>query len=307
LTGGRSEVWTVTRDHPDYPGALLDLSNRSPEAIHGCGDRSAVAGWDAAGAVTIVGARRASSYGIGVAEELGRLLAAAGLTVVSGMARGIDAAAHRGAIAGDGRTVAVLGGGPDVVYPPGERRLYRRIVERGAAISEWPAGQPIGPGSFPARNRIMAALSAVTVVVEAASRSGSLITAREALALNRDVGAVPGPITSWLSAGTNDLLLDGAKPIRGAQDVLDLACGVGVHAVHRDGPELEPDLRVALELIEAGSSSCDEIAIAAGSPPPKIAVALARLELLGYVQADATGRYARTALVAPPVAVGGDP
>ena len=131
--------------------------------------------------VTIVGSRRASSYGLGVAEELGRLLAAAGLVVVSGMARGIDAAAHRGALIAGGTTVAVLGGGADVVYPASARRLYRDIVAKGAAISEAPPGQRPEPGAFPKRNRLMAALGAITVVVEAAQPSGSLITARQAL------------------------------------------------------------------------------------------------------------------------------
>ncbi len=299
MSGGRSEVWRIARGDRGYPEALLDLDERAPEAIHGCGDRAVVAGWDSKAAVTIVGSRRASPYGVSVAEELGSLLAAAGLSVVSGMARGIDAAAHRGALAEGGTTVAVLGGGPDVVYPPGERRLYERIVDRGAAISEWPAGQQIAPWCFPARNRIMAALSAVTIVVEGASRSGSLITAREATDMNRDVGAVPGPVNSWLSGGTNDLLFDGAKVIRDAQDVLDLLLGVGARTLHRDGPELEPELRRVLELVEGGSAICDDIAMACEAPPAQVAVALARLELLGYVRADATGSYARTALLAP--------
>jgi len=307
LIRGRARVWRLARDDAGYPQALLDLAKRAPSAIHGCGNRSALAGWDARAAVTLVGSRRASSYGVSVAEELGSLLAAAGLTVVSGMARGIDAAAHRGALAAGGATVAVLGGGPDVVYPPGEWRLYERVVERGAAISEWPAGQRIEPWCFPARNRIMAALSAVTVVVEGASRSGSLITAREAADLNRDVGAVPGPVNSWLSAGTNDLLFDGARVIRNAQDVLDLLLGVGVRTVHRNGPGLEPDLRQVLDAVEAGNATCDAIAMASEAPPGEIAVALARLELLGYVRADAAGRYARTALIAPAPAHGGDP
>ena len=196
--------------------------------------------------MTIVGSRRASSYGLGVAEELGRLLAAAGLVVVSGMARGIDAAAHRGALAAGGTTLAVLGGGADVVYPASERRLYREILASGAAISEAPPGQRPEPGAFPKRNRIMAALGAITVVVEAAQPSGSLITARRALDLGRHVGAIPGPVTSRVSEGTNDLIVDGAGLIRGAQDVLDRLLGVGIEAVRRCGPPLEPDLaRVA--------------------------------------------------------------
>ena len=187
-----------------------------------------------------------------VAEGLGCLLATAGVTVISGMAWGIDAAAHRGALAGGGTTIAVLGGGPDVVYPAGGRPLYRRIVERGAAISEWPGGEKPAKWRFPARNRLMAALSQITVVVEGAERSGSLITAREAAGLGRTVGAVPGPVNSWLSAGPNHLLADGAMVVRDAQDVMDSMFGVGVRSARRCGPELEPELGAALATVEQG-------------------------------------------------------
>jgi DNA processing protein len=232
-----------------------------------------------------------------VAEELGRLLAAAGLMVVSGMARGIDAAAHRGALAGAGNNVAVLGGGADVVYPASERRLYRELVASGAAISEAPPGRRPEPGAFPKRNRLMAALGAITVVVEAAQPSGSLITARRALELGRQVGAVPGPVTSRASEGANGLIVDGAAPIRDAQDVLDLLLGVGVTTVRREGPALEPGLARVAEAVELGSSTCDAVAVALGVPPQEAAVCLARLELLGYLRVDAAGRYARSSLV----------
>ena len=300
MSRSHRQVWRVERGHDDYPDALLDLAETAPAALHGCGHRSTLAAWEAKGAVTIVGSRRASVYGIAVAEELAHLLAAAGITVVSGMARGIDAAAHRGAIAGGGTTLAVLGGGPDVVYPSGEWRLYRRILEAGAAISEHPAGERPAAWCFPARNRIMAALAEVTVVVEAAKRSGSLITARLASErLNRTVGAVPGPVNSWLSAGPNNLLADGALVVRDAQDVLDAMLGAGAPGVRGEGPDLEPELRGVLDLVEQGHATCDGIAAASDAPPANAAVALARLELLGYVRADAAGRYARSALVPP--------
>jgi DNA processing protein len=304
LSRDGARIWRIARDDPGYPEALLDLDGRAPAAIHGRGEREVLTGWNSRAAVTVVGSRRASPYGVLVAEELGGSLAAAGLTVVSGMARGIDAAAHRGALAEGGPTVAVLGGGPDVVYPPGERRLYERIVEQGAVISEWPSGTPIGPGCFPERNRIMAALAAVTVVVEGTSKSGSLITARDAMKLNRDVGAVPGPVNSWLSGGANDLIFDGARMIRDAQDVLDLLLGVGVHTLRRDGPALEPELRRVLDAVEGGGVTCDDIAVACDEAPETVAVAVARLELLGYVQADAAGSYARTGLAAPESSAG---
>jgi DNA processing protein len=299
-------VWRARRGAQGYPAALEDLGRRAPDIVYGCGAGAALSGWDIAAAVTIVGSRRASPYGVAVAEELGHLLGGAGLTVVSGMARGIDAAAHRGALDAGGTTIAVLGGGPDVVYPAGERRLYRRIVETGATISEWPAGRKPGAGCFPARNRLMAALSQVTVVVEGAARSGSLITAREAAALGRTVGAVPGPVTSWLSAGTNHLLADGALFVRDAQDVLDSMLGIGVKSVRGSGPPLEPELRQALALVEGEAGTCDGVASALGTAPQRAAIALARLELLGYVRGDAAGRYARTALIPPDPAAEGE-
>jgi DNA processing protein len=292
-------VWAIRRGEPGYPAALADLGTAAPERLFGCGDRQAVEGHQLEHTVTVVGSRRASSYGRGVAEELGRLLAAAGLVVVSGMARGIDASAHRGALTGGGTTLAVLGGGADVVYPAGQRRLYGDILASGAAISEAPPGRRPGPGAFPKRNRIMAALGAITVVVEAAQPSGSLITTRQALDLGRKVGAVPGPVTARVSEGTNNLIVDGAFLIRGAQDVLDLLLGVGVEAVRRCGPPLEPDLARVAGAVELGSRTCDAVALALGASPEATAVALAQLELLGYLRADAGGRYSRSALIPP--------
>ena len=176
--------------------------------------------------MTIVGARRATSYGREVARELGRELAAAGMIVVSGLAFGIDGCAHRGALDA-GRTIAVLGCGPDVAYPASHRTLWRRICETGLVISEFPPGATPWRWTFPARNRIMAALAGMTVVVEAATRSGSLITTDLAADLGRDLGAVPGPVTSRASAGPNGLLASGAHVIRDAQDVLDAMLGPG--------------------------------------------------------------------------------
>jgi DNA processing protein len=295
--GGRP--WAVGRGESGYPAALLDLGTGAPERLFGCGNRSVLDALELRHTVTIVGSRRPSFYGLGIAEELGRLLAAAGLVVVSGMARGIDAAAHRGALAGEGITLAVLGSGADVVYPASERRLYRDILRSGAVISEAPPGQRPQPGAFPKRNRIMAALGAITVVVEAAQPSGSLITAERALDLQRQVGAIPGPVTSRVSEGTNALLVDGAAPIRGAQDVLDRLLGIGIQATRRCGPPLEAGLARVAEAFELGSNTCDAVAVASGIIAGDAAVALARLELLGYVDTDAAGRYVRTALVPP--------
>ena len=299
MSDDRWRVWTARRGEPGYPVGLLDLGPGAPGRIHGCGDRTAMAELDAARTVTIVGSRRPSSYGLGVAEDLGLGLAAAGLVVVSGMALGIDAAAHRGALAAQGLTVAVLGSGADVPYPPSERRLYRAIVATGAVISEASPGKRPERGAFPKRNRLMAALGGATVVVEAARNSGSLITVREAAKLGREVGAVPGQITSKASEGTNDLIADGAFPVRGPQDVLDRMLGVGEQAVHRRGPSLEGGLARVLEAVELGSATGDAVAAATGLDAGEPAIALARLELLGYVHTDASGRYLRTSLAPP--------
>ncbi len=299
MSESRGGTWTARRGERGYPAALLDLGPDAPSRIFGCGNPELTGGLELAHTVTIVGSRRPSSYGLRVAEDLGRLLAAAGLVVVSGMARGIDAAAHRGALAAGGVTLAVLGSGADVVYPASERRLYGDIVSSGAVISEVPPGRRPEPGAFPKRNRIMAALGAITVVVEAAQPSGSLITARQALKLQREVGAVPGPVTSRVSEGTNDLIVDGAAPIRGPQDVLDRLLGVGIEKIRRCGPPLEPELARAAEAVELGSGTGDAVAAASGLAAAEAAIALARLELLGYVETDAAGRYLRTALVPP--------
>jgi DNA processing protein len=291
--------WTIALRDPGYPPGLRDLGD-VPPALFGAGSREAVTGLEPDACVTIVGARRATPYGRGVAEELGRELAAAGLIVVSGMAYGIDSAAHRGAIAGGGITVAVLAGGPDVAYPPSARRLHREILASGgAAVSELEPGVTPSRWAFPARNRLMAALAAVTVVVEATERSGTRHTADAAERLHRTVGVVPGPVTSPLSAGPNALLFDGAAPVRDAQDVLDLMLGVGVASVRRRGPVLEPGLAASLAALAEDGMTYDAVTASVGGAAGEVAVALARLELMGYVRVDGAGRYARTGLRTP--------
>ncbi|MGH2952988.1 MAG: DNA-processing protein DprA [Solirubrobacterales bacterium] len=293
-------VWTIDAEASDYPGQLADLDRLAPPVLHGVGQRDAVAALDADATVTIVGSRRASAYGLGVAEQIAADLAASGATIVSGMALGIDAAAHRGALAGGGRTIAVLAGGPDVVYPARESGLYRRITtDQGAAISEHPAGVRPQKADFPARNRIMAALARFVLIVEAAEPSGSLITARLAQGLGREVGAVPGQVGTRVATGTNGLLRDGAAFVSGAQDILDRLAGVGSTSITRAGPPLDEGLLRALDLVERGARTADELAVAAEAAPSWAAVALAQLELLGYVKADSSGAYARTTLTHP--------
>jgi DNA processing protein len=292
-----AECWACCQHGDLYPDSLREAAD-APWALIGRGDHELLAGLEPHGAVTVVGARRATSYGREIARELGRALASAGMVVVSGLAFGVDGCAHRGALEA-GRTIAVLGCGPDVAYPAAHRSLWRRIAERDLVLSELPPGAPPWKWTFPARNRIMAALAGMTVVVEAAARSGSLITADLAADLGRDLGAVPGPITSRASAGPNNLLAGGACVIRDAQDVLDAMLGPGARSVEQVGDALDPGLIPVLAAIEAGERSCDGVAARLDLAAGEAAAALARLELLGYLTCSPLGLYARTLLAAP--------
>ncbi len=289
--------WACCRHDDLYPAGLRDAAD-APWALIARGDRRLLFGLEPFGAVTVVGARRATSYGREIARDLGRELAAAGIVVVSGLAFGIDACAHRGAQDG-GRTIAVLGCGPDVAYPTAHRSLWRRICDTDLVISELPPGAAPWRWTFPARNRIMAALAGMTVVVEGATRSGSLITADLAADLGRDLGAVPGPVNSRASAGPNNLLAGGACVVRDAQDVLDALLGPGARRLERSGPALDPTLAAALVAVESGHSSCDAVATALDLSGPEAAAALARLELQGYLTCSTMGLYTRTMQAAP--------
>lgn len=289
--------WASCRHGDLYPAQLREAAD-APWALIGRGEPALLAELEPNGTVTVVGSRRATSYGREVARELGRELAAAGIVVVSGLAFGVDSCAHRGAVEA-GRTVAVLGCGADIAYPAAHRSLWRRIAENGLVLSELPPGASPWRWSFPARNRIMAALAGMTVVVEAARRSGSLITADLAADLGRDLGAVPGPVTSGASAGPNALLAGGACVVRDAQDVLDAMLGVGARRLDRGGPALDESLAPVLAAVEAGERTPDGVAAALGLDGPAAAAALARLELLGYVACSELGAYTRTSQPTP--------
>ena len=230
-------------------------------------------------AVAVVGARACSPYGAQVARMLGRELAAAGVVVVSGLARGVDGEAHRGALEGHGHTVAVLGCGIDRNYPVAHAGLARAIAESSLIVSEYEPGVAPAPFRFPARNRIVAGLCAATVVVEARERSGALITADFALEEGREVFVVPGEITSSLSAGTNALLRLGATPLTCAADLLE-AFGI----------EAESKPKRSHPLLELLPATADELARATGRTPAEIAVELGDLELSGLA-AEGDGTY----------------
>ncbi|HUQ23300.1 MAG TPA: DNA-processing protein DprA [Gaiellaceae bacterium] len=231
-------------------------------------------------AVAIVGARACSAYGRQIARSVSRELAAAGLVVVSGLARGVDAEAHRGALESSGTTVAVLGCGIDRDYPAANRELARQIGAAGLIVSEYAPGVEPAPWRFPARNRIVAGLCAATIVVEARERSGALITADFALEEGREVFAVPGEITSALSAGVNALLRLGATPLTCAQDVLE---SYGVAAATRTTEQLGAAAARVLERIRDEASGADELARATGLGAGELAAVLTELELAGAV------------------------
>jgi DNA processing protein len=239
--------------------------------------------------VAIVGARACSPYGAQVARFLGRELAGAGLVVVSGLARGVDGAAHRGALDAAGLTVGVLGCGVDRDYPAAHAELARRICELGLVVSEYAPRVDPAPWRFPARNRVIAGLATAVIIVEARERSGALITADLALEEGREVFAVPGEITSALAAGTNRLLRLGATPLTSADDVLEV---FGMTPAKAPPRTLSQAAARALDALADGALSADELARTTGLDAGSLSAALAELELEGLV-AEAAGRYRR--------------
>jgi DNA processing protein len=270
----------VGRSEPAFPPLLAAIHDPPPGLfVRGAAPLDLLA----RPAAAIVGARACSAYGRQVARRLGRELAAAGLVVVSGMARGVDAEAHRGALEAGGLTVAVLGCGVDRDYPAAHATLAREIVERGLVVSEYAPGVEPAPWRFPARNRIVAGLCAATVVVEARERSGALISADFALEEGREVLAVPGEITSALSAGTNALLRLGATPVTSTDDVLE---SFGLVRPEEQPPSVGTDATRVLERVRASSATADELARATGLAAGRLAAALTELELVGLVEVE---------------------
>ena len=290
-------IFAVCRHAATYPSRLSELRD-PPAVLFLTSPPERLEALVAAPSVTIVGTREPSGYGLEMARGLGQGLAAAGVTVVSGLALGIDAAAHLGAGEADPtRALAVIARGPELPYPRRHAALYRVVRSAGCVLSELPPGTGVHKWAFPARNRIMAALADMTVVVEAADPSGSLITAAFALDLDRTVGAVPGRANSTHSRGTNRLIRDGAQMVETADDVLALfeADGRSADLTRPDSAaDLEPELRAVLFAVER----CDhhqDLAELAGLEPGPLRAALGRLEMLGLIRRDAFGAYVRTA------------
>ena len=283
-------VDTVRLDRTDgrYPTALKDLQENAPTHLW---IRGRLETLDRRPMVAIVGTRRASSHGLRAARELAGALARAGACVVSGMALGIDSAAHEAALECDGSTLAVLGTGLDVVYPPAHRRLQRSIMLHGALVTELEPDWHGTKWTFPLRNRIIAALATVTIVVEAPSRSGALITAGQALDLGRTIGVVPGPIDRPVCAGSNKLLREGAHVITDAEDALTL---VGLPTVPRT-PRVAPegDAGRVWSALATGEMDIDTLCSRSGLPAARCLAAVTSLELAGAIECVLTGAIRR--------------
>lgn len=280
------EVQTWDRGASEYPPDLLDLSN-PPDPLYALGDPLALA----RPRVSVVGTRNSTAYGERVTRLLSTAFARAGVAVISGMARGIDGIAHRTALEHGGRTVAVLGTGIDVPYPAGHRHLHRTIAERGLVLSENPPGMTAYKGAFPRRNRIIAALSPVTIVVEAGRKSGALNTAGQALDLGRVVAAVPGPIDSEQSVGSNELIRDGAVVIATIDDALAL---LGVSVPKQPAtPDLPDPERRLWDFLADGPADVDRLSEHTGLPLNECLAGISGLEIRGLVDCSPGGAIRR--------------
>jgi DNA processing protein len=285
------ELVAICRCEETYPAGLRELTD-PPAVLHVAGAPECVGTVDA---VAVVGARRATDYGLTVAHDIGRGLSAAGVSVVSGLALGVDSAAHTGALDGPSPPVAVLAGGADRPYPASKRRLHAAVCAAGAVVSEMPPGTGIHRWAFVARNRLIAALARVVVVVEATERSGSLTTADLGAEIGRTVAAVPGRVNCALAEGVNGLIRDGAMLVRGVADVLDALSeltGSQYEIAPRAAAHLEPGLRRLLGEIGAGHSTLPMLA-ARGIAARDVLAGLGELEARGLVRRGFGGRYER--------------
>lgn len=290
--GGRIVTWGGA----DYPPLLAAIAD-PPPVLFVYGDPAVLA----LPQLAVVGSRNPTHLGEEIATDFAQVLAAAGLVITSGLALGIDAAAHRGALAGGGTTLAVLGTGPDRIYPARHRDLAHAIVQGGGAlVSEYPPGTPALPGNFPRRNRIISGLSLGTLVVEAALRSGSLITARSASEQGREVFAIPGSIHNPLARGCHRLLRDGAKLVETAQDVVEelapqLRAAIEDHDVeNKEQFSLDTDYCRLLDCVGYEPTPVDRLVERSGLTADVVSSMLLILELEGYVTVAPGGGYSRT-------------
>lgn len=281
-------IKVVSHVEREYPANLRQISD-APAVLYYKGSLKAEDDL----AVAVVGARYATVYGRQVTEKLVSELVFNKLTIVSGLARGIDSIAHRAALVAGGRTIAVLGSGVDIIYPPENKSLAEKIVQNGAIVSEFPLGFPSVPSNFPARNRIISGLSLGVLVTEAALDSGSLITAGCAAEQGREVFAVPGPIISKMSEGANNLIKEGVHPATGAGDILeilDIERKMQMTSGKRQEIKAKDKTQAKiLEILEGESKHIDKIAVEAGFPIEKVSAALSMMEIAGFVKNYGSG------------------
>lgn len=286
----RLGVQVLTWADDQYPPLLREIA-ASPPVLYVRGALTPEDNW----AIAVVGTRRMTRYGEEVTRRLVSELVQAGLTIVSGLALGVDRQAHQVALESGGRTIAVLGSGIDRIYPASNRSLARRIVENGALVSDYPPGTPPDAANFPPRNRIISGLARGTLVVEAGERSGALITARFAAEQGRDVFAVPGSILSPHSRGTNQLIREGAIPVLEARDILEALNMVQVETQREARsllPENETEMRI-LAVLSHEPMHMDEIGQATGLDAATVAGTLTLMELKGFVRAAGGMTYVR--------------
>jgi DNA processing protein len=289
---GRDGHWLIAWDDPAYPKSLLELADAPPVLCY-AGRRELLQG----PALAIVGSRNATPRGIEHAEAFARALSEAGFTIVSGLALGIDAGAHRGGLAGTASSIAVLGTGLDRVYPAANKDLAKRLAASGGVLSEFPLGTPPLRPNFPRRNRLISGLARGVLVVEATLDSGSLITARLAAEQGREVFAIPGSIDSPFSKGSHRLIRDGAKLVETAADVLE-ELGVATQPSHRGGTstaEESPSEAGGRVLAALGHdpAGIELLALRTGLPAERVIAAVVELELAGRVALMPGGSYQR--------------
>ncbi|HEX5443532.1 MAG TPA: DNA-processing protein DprA [Pirellulales bacterium] len=281
------QIAIVSQRDPAYPRSLREIAD-PPGVLF---VRGALAPRDAL-AVAIVGARHATRYGLAQAERLAASLSRAGLTIVSGLARGIDGAAHRGALSAGGRTIAVLGSGVLNIYPPEHQELAQQVMAQGAVLSEAPVRAAPMSGMFPQRNRLISGMTLGVIVVEAARQSGALITARHAMEQGREVFAVPGRVDSRMSHGCHQLLRDGAKLVESPEDVLEELGPLVAAAPRDDGPPVRHPAELLLNEVEQAvlaaigdeTTSVDQVVAASGLPTQQVLATLSVLEIRRIVR-----------------------
>ena len=275
------EIEVITRENPAYPSLLKGIKNPPPQ-LYCCGDCTLLGNRS----VAVVGSRTSTVYGRKTAAAISRRLAASGVTVVSGMALGIDASAHEGALDVGGKTIAVLGCGPDVCYPPENRILMAEIKRHGLIVSEYTPGTPANRYNFPNRNRIISGICEATIVVQARNRSGALITAELAAEQGREIFAVPGNIDSPYNLGNNRLIKEGASPLICTDDILEYLGISG--ASEEDARERlsEREYQIFELLKKEGELSVDEVCIRTGMTPAYVNPILAVMEMKGFISSE---------------------